>query len=259
MSVLNYLEQLEIDLRLSQNEKDSIETSISTLKSRLNYHFGDDISNILIFGSYKRNTNLCRKADDFSDVDIMVVFKDFGYKPQTYIDKLKRFMEYKYYSSEICQSNPCAILELHHIKFELTPAIWIYDKTYKIPDKASSYSDWINTQPFYLDELSQKQSHIQYKQISRLVKYWNCLNYKYFASYELEKNVLNSTLYCYSHNLKDNLFTVLKNINYSYNTAQYTKDYIDRTKSIIKYIEENEKDYPITSENKIKTLFKELS
>ncbi len=258
MSVLTYLENLEKNLRLTQDEKDSIETSINTLKLRLKSYFENEITDILVFGSYKRHTNLCRKADNNSDVDIMVVFANFEYKPQTYIDKLKRFMNSKYFSSEIYQSNPCAILELHHIKFELTPAIWLYNKTYKIPDKQSSYSDWITTEPFYLDELSKTQTHIQYKQISRLVKYWNCLNNKYFASYELEKIVLTSSLYCTSYNLKENLFKVLKSINYTYDTPQYTKDYINKTKIIIKYIEENEKISPSYSEQKIKTLFKEF-
>lgn len=257
MSVLSYLEKLEKDLRLSQSEKDSIETSISTLKTRLNNYFGDDISEILIFGSYKRNTNLCRKADESSDVDVMVVFKDFGYKPQTYIDRLKRFMENKYFSSEIYQSSPCAILELHHIKFELTPAIWCFDKTYKIPD--NSYLEWQYTKPFELDELARVNSHLRYKHITRLVKYWNCLNYKYYASFELEKLVLNTRLFCDTNNLKQSLFQVLKNISYSYSTPQYVKNYIDKTKSIIQYIEENENDYPFTCEDKIKTLFKELN
>lgn len=259
MSVLTYLENIERDLRLTQNEKDSIETSINTLKSRLNSYFENEITDILVFGSYKRHTNLCRKADNYSDVDVMVVFVDFGYKPQTYIDKLKRFMNSKYSSSEIYQSNPCAILELHHIKFELTPAIWLFNKTYKIPDKQSSYSDWLTTEPFYLDNLSSNKSHVRYRQVSRLVKYWNCLNNKYFASYELEKLVLTTTLYCFSENLKDNLFQVLDNIYIQYDYPQYVKDYISKTKEIIKFIKENEKDYPITSEKKIKSLFKELS
>lgn len=258
MSVLNYLENLERNLRLSQSEKDSIEISINTLKTRLKSYFKDDITNVLIFGSYKRHTNLCRKADESSDVDIMIVFKDLGYKPQTYINKLIKFMEYNYSLSEIYQSNPCAILQLNHIKFELTPAIWIYGQTYNIPDKRNSYQDWLNTQPFYLDDLANTKLHARYHQVSRLVKYWNCLNRKYFPSYELEKIVLTSTLYCYNDNLKESLFQILENISFNYSYPQYVNDYINKTKEIIRYIKYNEKDYPYTSEDKIKTLFKEL-
>lgn len=257
MSVLNYLENLEDKLKLTQNERDSIETSIKTLKTRLLNYFEDSVNDIIVFGSYNRKTNLCRKADASSDVDILIVFNDFGNKPQTYIDRLKRFMENKYSTSEIHQSNPCAILELNHIKFELTPGIWSYDKVYKIPDKASSNLDWIYTRPFELDNLLQSKSHTMYQKVTRLVKYWNCLNKKYFASFELEKKVLNTTLYCYSQNLKENLFQVLKSIS-SDNTPQYVKDYIKKTKDIIDFIAQNETNYPITSEDQIKILFKEL-
>lgn len=188
----------------------------------------------------------------------MIVFRDYGYKPQTYIEKLKRFMENRYYTSEIYQSNPCAILELQHIKFELTPAISCYGQTYKIPDKAASYSEWVYTQPFELDNLAKIKSDSRYKHVTRLVKYWNCLNNKYFASYELEKLVLDSTLYCFADNLKESLFQILNSITYSYYAPQYVKSYIDKTKNIIRYIEENETLMPYTSEEKIKTLLKEL-
>lgn len=259
MSVLTYLEKLEEKLRLSDDEKSSIETSLNNLKFKLNNWFGTEISDIFVFGSYKRNTNLCRNADSSSDVDIMIVFKDFGYKPQTYINKLKTFMEVKYSSSEIYQSNPCAILELKHIKFELTPAIWYYGNKYKIPDKANSYQDWLITEPFYLDELAKTKPHLRYKHVTRLVKYWNCINNKYFPSYSLEQKVLQSTLYCYSENLKQSLFQVLKSINCEYNTPQYVKDYIDKTKLIISNVENYERqNLQNLAESEIKKLFKEL-
>lgn len=256
MSVLNFLEQLEKKLRLSEDEKGSIETSIFTLTTRLKSYFGDEISDILVFGSYKRNTNLRRRADDSSDVDIMVVFKDASYKPQTYIDKLKRFMTQKYFASEIYQGYPCAILELHHIKFELTPAIWYYNKKYKIPNNASNYEDWIISEPFYLDEVSLQKQTLRYKQIIRLVKYWNCLNYKHFASYQLEEKVLNTFLY--SSSLQHNLFQVLKSI-VIYDEPQYVKNYVQKTKEIIRFIEDNEQDLPSVCESKIKMLFKEFA
>ena len=153
MSALSYLTSLEKTLRLSDNEKSSINTSIDTLKTRLKSYFSNQISEVLVFGSYKRHTNLTRKADNSSDVDIMVVFTDDSCKPQTYLNKLKAYVDYGYSTSEIYQSNPCIVLELNHIKFELTQALLYYGTTYKIPDKASSYQDWLATQPFELDEL----------------------------------------------------------------------------------------------------------
>ena len=146
---------------------------------------------------------------------------------------------------------------MHHIKFELTPAIWHSDKTYKIPNNANCYLDWLQTKPFYLDELASQQQELRYKQVTRLLKYWNCLNDKYCASYKLEERVFNSGIYCYADNLQQNLFQVLKNIS-PYGEPIYVQNYIQKTKDIIKYIEDNEKYKPIDCETKIKTLFKEL-
>ena len=67
-------------------------------------------------------------------------------KPQTYLDRLRRFAEKYYSSSEIHQSNPTVMLELDHIKFDLVPAISQYSQ-YQIPSPASSWSDWLLTDP----------------------------------------------------------------------------------------------------------------
>lgn len=258
MSVLSYLENLEKKLRLSENEETAIDLSINALKLKLRNWFGNQIDDIFVFGSYKRHTNLCRKADENSDVDIMIVFNNPSYKPQTYIEKLKNFMEIKYSLSEIHQSSPCAILELCHIRFELTPAISVYGNKYWIPNKRNSYSEWIIAEPFAIDYLSNLKKHNMYKQVTRLVKYWNVLNKKWFESFELEELVLNSSFIFDYYNLKDNLFHVLNQINYSYNAPQYIKDYIDKTKQIIQDIQENERFYLGYCESKIKELFKDL-
>lgn len=260
MPILSYLKDLEKDIRADENERSSINTSIDTLKLRLNNYFGSDISKIFVFGSYDRNTNLCRKADESSDVDIMIVFNDIEYKPQTYINWLKKFLDLKYPTSTAHQSNPCAILELSHIRFELTPAIKLYsfdDTSYKIPDKQSSYLDWITTKPFEIDEISQNKKEIRYKQVIRLVKYWNCLNDKYFASYELEKKVYNSGIFVHIEDLKQNLFQVLKSFS-EYEGPLYVRNYITKTKDVIRYVENNEKEMPYTSLSKLKNIFKEL-
>ena len=70
MSVNTYLQTLGSTLVLNQSEKDSIITSLSTLKSRLSSYFGSDISEKKEFGSYSRGTILPRKADCNSDVDL---------------------------------------------------------------------------------------------------------------------------------------------------------------------------------------------
>lgn len=73
MSVNSYLETLASSLVLNSTEKNHITTSISTIKTRLNNYFSE-IKDAIIFGSYSRDTILPRKADEKSDVDIMVIF-----------------------------------------------------------------------------------------------------------------------------------------------------------------------------------------
>lgn len=74
----------------------------------------------------------------------MVVFEKGGYNPQTYLDRLKRFVEQRYGSSEIYQSSPTIVLELNHIKFDLVPALHQYGTTYNIPNGPSA---WQSTNP----------------------------------------------------------------------------------------------------------------
>ena len=102
MSINNYLYNLASALVLSDKEKDSINTSINTLETRLVLYFGTNVEEKFKFGSYTRVTILPRKVDEESDIDYMVVFDNSNnYTPQTYLDRLKRFAESKYATSEI--------------------------------------------------------------------------------------------------------------------------------------------------------------
>lgn len=86
MTVSGYLENLASNAILSDDEKSSIETSISTLQKRLNNYFGYELKEHFKFGSSTRGTILPRNMDSESDIDYMVVFDDDSYKPQTYLD-----------------------------------------------------------------------------------------------------------------------------------------------------------------------------
>ena len=74
MTVYTHLTTLVSELVLSDTEKISINTSITTLSSRLNTYFGNGIPEHFQFGSNTRGTILPRKADSNSDIDYMVVF-----------------------------------------------------------------------------------------------------------------------------------------------------------------------------------------
>lgn len=60
MSVLTYLQNRASSAVLSATEQTSINTSISTLSSRLNSHFGSTVTQHFRFGSSTRGTILPR-------------------------------------------------------------------------------------------------------------------------------------------------------------------------------------------------------
>ena len=264
MSVLGYLENLASNAILSDDEKSSIETSISTLQSRLNNYFGDELKEHFKFGSSTRGTILPRNMDSESDIDYMIVFDDDTYKPQTYLDKLKRFAEAKYSTSEIHQSSPTVVLKLNHIKFELVPAI---DKgfysyhSYYIPDKASDNNDWIPTDPNgFNDKLTDKNqnNNCLIKPMIRLVKYWNALNRPSFYSYLLETNIVDKS-YFYCNNLKEYFYNYMENFSNSNNYSDSLNKKIEKMHKIIKETKDLEsQDYQYSAEEKIKELLPEV-
>lgn len=198
MSVNSYLQNLASALVLSDSEKDHVSTSLDAIKSRLSSYFGTEVKEKKVFGSYDRETILPRKADENSDIDLMVVFDNsVGYKPQTFLNKLKAFAENYYSTSIIHQSSPSIVIELQHIKFELTPAYKSYG-IYYIP---RNQSDWMMTDPDgFSDTLVEcnKNNGYKIKPIVRLLKHWNIdKNSRDMASFELEETIANEMKYAY--------------------------------------------------------------
>ena len=258
MSVLSYLENLARNAILSTDEKSSIETSINTLQMRLKNYFGDEVKEHFKFGSSTRGTILPRKMDNASDIDYMVVFYDDSYKPQTYLNRLKNFVEYYYSRSEIYQDNPAIVLKLNHIKFELVPALNTYiSEQYKIPDKANSYTEWIYTNPKeFNNKLTQKNQNNDcfIKPMIRLVKYWNADRGHLFYSYLKEKDIVDKYYYNCS-NIKDYFFNYMLSMPDSGYKYQKTTDEVKRAKKIINQVKEYEnKGYTVTAESEIKKL-----
>jgi len=163
------------------------------MRRRLHLHFRKDIGEQTIFGSYARNTILSRRFDENSDIDYMVVFAEGSFVPQTYLDRLRRFVESNYTVSEIHQSHPTVQLELNHIRFELVPAIRNFWGTLQIPAKSADFADWQNTDPNGFNaELTEKNKALKsrVKPLIRVVKCWNAIAGYPFESFELEKRVV---------------------------------------------------------------------
>lgn len=258
MTVISYLKQRAESAMLSSTEENSIYTSISTIKNRLNSHFGTDVSEQFRFGSSTRQTILPRSMDEDSDIDYMVVFQHSGYSPQTYLDRLKRFAEKYYYSSEIKQSSPSVVLQLNHIKFDLVPALhqqWSF--SYRIPNGSLAWQD-TNPNDFNAT-LNEKNAAELYllKPAIRLMKFWNARNGYVFDSYSLEKYIVGLSFYL-AYNIRDYVFTVFDNIYLGSDQAQWRRDKIDRAKAIIANVRRLENDArSFAAEVEVKKLIQE--
>ena len=258
MSINTYLQKLGSSLVLSSAEKYSISLSINTLRERLSIYFGSSVIEKKVYGSYVRETILPRKADEESDVDLMVVFNNpYNYKPQTFLNKLKAFAEHYYSRSEIYQSNPTIVLELNHIKIELTPA---YISSYGMYNISKNGSEWIYTDidGFYskLNECN-KNNGYKIKPVIRILKHWNIQkNNRDIASFELEKKIAEELMYAYFSctSYTDYLKCALERIKYSTNYIRVEKD-LDCIAEALRLEDEG---YPTLAENKIKKVFPEV-
>ena len=257
MSVQSHLASTASKAILSGTEKASITVSIDTLKSRLSAYFGDDLSQQFQFGSSTRGTILPRSIDPRSDVDYMVVFAEGGSKPQTYIDRLRRFAEAKYSSSEISQSHPTVVLNLNHIKFELVPALKYWLLGYQIPGPASGFTDWISTDPNGFNQTlteANQNSGSFIKPMVRLVKYWNAQSGYVFDSYSLEKHLAGKQ-YWFNTTLKDYVFDGFLSLGLDWSAAQWRKDKVNRAHQVVNETKKLEADgYPTLAEAEIKKI-----
>lgn len=258
MSVNSHLVALASDLVRSEDETAKIATSIQALAAKAKSYFGREITAQLKFGSITRGTILPRKADEDSDVDYMMVFdaSQGKLKPQSYLSKIKRFVENSYASSEIHQSSPTIVLELTHIKFDLVPALHVYGNSYEIPSPDASYQEWLTTNP---NEFNDRLSNVnmnnrnQIKPLVRLIKYWNALNYRHFQSFDLENYVCGLTYYGCS-SLSDFFYNLWAHFTCR-SGSQTVLDKVDRAKQRVAKIQNLERQGFISqAENEISNM-----
>ena len=261
MTVATYLKRISDSAIIRDSEKESIQRSISTIQVRLDSYFGSAIKEKFIFGSYTRGTILSRGMDDQSDIDYMIVFENDGVKPQSYLNRLRKFAEKYYSTSDIKQSHPTIKLNLNHITFELVPAQNAWFSGYKIPSKKYGIDDWIDTNPNDFNQAlteKNKEYGCVIKPLIRLVKYWNARNGYIFESFSLEKWVVeqsfSGTSIFYTPDLKECLFQCFERIGTG-NLSEANKNKVNRAKTIVAEVRKLEKDgYPVTAEDKINKL-----
>lgn len=257
MSVLSFLTSTASSAVLSSSEQSSITTSINTLQSRMALHFDTGIiKQHFRFGSSTRGTILPRSMDEHSDIDYMIVFSDNTATPQTYLNRLKAFVEKRYGSSEIYQSSPTIVLELNHIRFDLVPATTTWAGDLQIPNGSGG---WMTTNPNDFNstlDAKNKEHKSLIKPTIRLFKYWNATAKFPFQSFEMEKWVCGLSFWWLT-NQKDYFFAVIENLSTNSSYAKWVNDEITRAKNIVANVRQYEKDEkPVTAENEIKKLFR---
>lgn len=257
MSVLSFLTETASNAVLSSTEQSSITTSISTLQTRIGLHFASGvIKQHFRFGSSTRGTILPRSMDEHSDIDYMIVFSENNATPQTYLNRLKTFVEKYYSSSDIRQSSPTIVLELNHIKFDLVPATTTWISELQIPNGSGG---WMTTNPNDFNatlEAKNKEHKSLIKPTIRLFKYWNATSGFPFESFAMEKWVCGLSFWWLT-NQKDYFFAVIENLGTSSSNAQWVNDEITRAKNIVANVRKYEKDeMPVTAENEMKKLFR---
>jgi predicted nucleotidyltransferase len=229
---INYkLDQLSREYYISygSTEQKKIDASVVTLKTRLRSYFGNNITNVVEFGSYKRDTILPRKFDEHSDVDLMVVFNRANLKlaPGTYRTHLIAFAEKWYSRSEVYRSNPTVVLDLDHIKYDLVPSYeetnyWSTNKTTYIPQNDSS---WMTTDPHGFNiELTRVNTanHSNIKKVIRLLKAWNAKVGYPIESFSLEKEIAGMQFWFLDTSLEAYFFDVIQKLNQYRNGNVFT-------------------------------------
>lgn len=257
MSVLSFLTDTASGAVLSSSEQSSIATSITALQSRMSLHFDSGvIAQHFRFGSSTRGTILPRSMDEQSDIDYMVVFSDGSATPQTYLNRLKAFVEKRYGTSEIYQSSPTIVLELNHIKFDLVPATKTWLGELQIPNGTGG---WMTTNPNDFNatlEAKNKEHNSLIKPTIRLFKYWNATAGFPFQSFEMEKWVCGLPFWFLS-NQKDYFLYLVEQLNTSSSYSQRVNNEISRAKTIVANVRKLERDgMPASAEAEVRKLFR---
>lgn len=197
IGINNHLKRIssELFIKTDSFERRKIDVSLNSIFQRLKEYFEDEIDEVVLFGSYSRDTILPRKFDDHSDIDILIQFNTEDYdklKPESYRNQLKKFAEENYPKSVVVKDHPSIVLSLNHINFDLVPAIFdegLFYDSIEIPNKKGG---WMETEPHDFNEKltkANKKYNSIVKPTIRLLKYWNATHGYPFNSYDLEMQI----------------------------------------------------------------------
>jgi predicted nucleotidyltransferase len=240
IGINNHLKQIasELFIKHGSAERKMIDQSVKSITTNLETYFEDEIEEVIVFGSYTRDTILPRKFDSNSDIDILVQFSNEydRLKPESYRNQLKKFAEKNYKTGSIIKDHPSIVIELNHINFDLVPAIFddgIFYDSLEIPGKDS---DWIETEPQkFNDELTNTKYSSIVKPIVRLLKYWNAYQEYPYSSFELETLIADMNFS--NDNYQSGFLYAIKELS-TWDLPNYASKKVDTLKSNGQWIKE---------------------
>lgn len=215
-------EQFRQNIELTENQRQKIKSSHTHLRqnnlSPLQYVDGSFLT-----GSCKRRTMIKPP----NDVDMFVLINHSRYEitPNAVLNKLKRNLSNSYPNSIVRQDKPCIVLDFHHCKFELTPAIKVNQYlgfSYYIPTQGGN--TWMQVED--PRKLEQRLSHANQRLDRKLIPlikmmkvYKRINNIQGKKSFELENLAINSLQSIY--NYRTGVQQLLKD----YNWIDYFRSY----------------------------------
>lgn len=251
MATINYrLQKIaeELFIKYGSKERIYIDERIKAFQRTIKAHFGQEISEIIIFGSYMRDTILPRQYDPDSDIDVLIVFnqKEKERTSETYRSQIRKFATKKYFATPVVKDHPSVVLEMSGIIFDLVPCRideGIFFDDYQIPAKDGS---WMDTEPIkFTQELTERNNRFNsiVKPLIRIMKCWNAFNGYPYASFELEKLIADMNFS--NDNYQTGFLYAIKNLS-TYKLPDYQTRKIETLKNnrkqIIGYLEEDKQD-----------------
>jgi predicted nucleotidyltransferase len=218
VDINSYYLQLSKTLLFSSDKRERIDKSIEYFKEKIWGQFQDRLQEVVVFGSYSRDTIISN--DNEADVDIVIIYKTREVQPDTYLKQIKTFCEDTYRRSTIYQDHPTIVIDMEHIKFEIVPSIYVSSGTVKIPAPKSKELKWVNTNP--KDLLTKVQTKDRGNKnlilpVIRILKYWNTLNDRPFLSFQIERAIIDTTFFSCT-TIREYLSTSISSINEIANT-----------------------------------------
>lgn len=248
-SLNTYLTKLASDYFISHQsaERLMINVSLTTIKDRLKKHFGDKVNDVLVFGSWDRDTTLPRKYDGNSDLDIMIVFNHASIQntPETYRKWVLDFAKQKYSTSLSKKDFPTVRIDMTHITFDLIPTkieTGIFWNQYYIPDNGNR---WMSTDPFtFTQTVKQKNTNNNsvVKPVLRLIKAWSVKAGYPFDSFELEKYVVENVFWIFNQTIESAFFAAINNLptwDVTLSQKAKVKSAMDTIKTIKSHLEQD--------------------